>query len=163
MFGVGEGGDQEKCHHPTHSGLSCVFPCTFLLAGHAACLPDWLCSGSASVSGLGGRQVLVSLICLVRTLTNMPYIDLIALCLFRPPRMSPPLLFGFPSIIFHTTSISFTARRAQDWAGNGDTVALLRGSGIVIYFPHGFYTNGHRSSCFISVWPLTIHLRIMDS
>lgn len=65
---------------PPTLGLVVYFHARFLLAGHAACLSDCFCSGSAGVSSLGGRQVLARLICLVRTLTNMPYIDLIVLC-----------------------------------------------------------------------------------
>lgn len=52
-------------------GLVLFFCACFLLAGRAVCLPDCLCSGSVGVSGLGGRQVLLRLICLVRTLLQI--------------------------------------------------------------------------------------------
>lgn len=119
-FGVGEGRVQEKHHFLSALGLDVFSRACVLLAGHAACLPACLCSGPAGVSGLGGRQVLVRLICLARTLSEiclkLIYLSsaLTELAALRTPRRSPPLLFSFPPIIFHTVSISIPARRAQE-------------------------------------------------
>lgn len=147
------------------SGLGCVFLCTFLVC-RPCCMPPWLplfwVSGPQRLGRAPGPEADLLVqetykYALHQSNCPLPWQS------WQPSDLPGCFLLYFlafpPSFSIPCLSLSLLEELKTEL----EIVALLRGSGIVIYFPRCSYTNGRHSSCFISIWHLTIHLRKMDA